>query len=240
MTTLPPPISTFSDIDGGRCEYIEAHQAHEHHPRTPAAMRLVCSASAACASSRYSRCGMTLRAPVAFSFRHPALSLWRCYARRFAAPRAGVSGSSPATRRVGLAQTDAPPLFSLPCTPSSCATSALLAHHRHSVISSCSRPLAALPLSGSCARCAAGRAITHAPCVALATLGRAVSAYGRIFCRLALCVAGRFSHGFPMSSARHSLPMLQASRMLVGGCPFGGGSCRPHPPLLLQSGALPP
>lgn len=130
--------------------------------------------------------------------------------------------------------------FSLPCTPSSCATSALLAHHRLSVISGFSRPSAALPLSGSCARCAAGRAITHAPCVALATLGRAVSAYGRIFCRLALCVAGRFSHGFPMSPARHSLPMLQASRMLAGRSPFGGGSCRPRPPLMLQSGALPP
>ena len=98
--------------------------------------------------------------------------------------------------------------FSLPCTPSSCATAALLAHHRLSVLSGRSRPSAALPLSGSCARCAAGRAITHAPCVALATLGRAVSAYGRIFCRLALCVAGRFSHGFPMSPARHSFPML--------------------------------
>ena len=176
-------------------------------PRTPAAMRFVCSASAACASSRYSRCGMTLRAPVAFSFRHPALSLWRCYARGFAAPRAGVSGTSPATHRVGLAHTAAPPFSSLPCTPSSCATSALLAHHRLSVISSCSRPSAALPLSGSCARCAAGRAITHAPFGALPTVGRAVSAYGRIFCRLALCVAGRFSHGFPMSPARHSLPM---------------------------------
>lgn len=130
--------------------------------------------------------------------------------------------------------------FSLPCTPSSCATSSLLAHHRFSVISGFSRPSAALPLSGSCARCAAGRAITHAPYVALPTVGRSVSAYGRFFCRLALCVAGRLEHGFPMSPARHSLPMLQASRMLVGRSPFGGGSCRPRPPLLLQSGAPPP
>lgn len=130
--------------------------------------------------------------------------------------------------------------FSLPCTPSSCATSSLLAHHRLSVISGFSRPSAALPLSGSCARCAAGRAVAHAPCVALATLGRAVSAYGRIFCRLALCVAGRLVHSFPMTPACHSLPMLQASRMLAGRSPFGGGSCRPRPPLMLQSGALPP
>lgn len=39
MITLPPPISTFSDIDGGRCVFIEAHQAHEryihHKPRPP-------------------------------------------------------------------------------------------------------------------------------------------------------------------------------------------------------------
>ena len=54
---------------------------------------------------------MTLRAPVAFSFRHPALSLGRCYAWRFAAPRAGVSGTSPATRCVGLALTAARSLF---------------------------------------------------------------------------------------------------------------------------------
>lgn len=78
-------------------------------PRAPAAMRLVYSASAACASSPYSGCGMTLRAPVAFSLRHPALSLWRCYAQGFAVPRAGVSGTSPAARRVGLALTGAPP-----------------------------------------------------------------------------------------------------------------------------------
>ena len=39
-------------------------------PVPPRASR---SASAACASSPCSGCGMTLRAPVAFSFRHPAL-----------------------------------------------------------------------------------------------------------------------------------------------------------------------
>ena len=72
-------------------------------PRTPAALRCVGSASAACASSRYSRCGMTLRAPVAFSLRHPALSLWRCYAQGFAAPRAPLRPPRGATRRVGLA-----------------------------------------------------------------------------------------------------------------------------------------
>lgn len=31
-TSLPPPISTNTDIEGGRCEYIEAHQAHERRP----------------------------------------------------------------------------------------------------------------------------------------------------------------------------------------------------------------
>ena len=30
--TLPPPISTNTDIEGGRCGYIEAHQAHERRP----------------------------------------------------------------------------------------------------------------------------------------------------------------------------------------------------------------
>ena len=39
-TTLPPPISTISDIDGGRCVYIEAHQAHERRPlRAPLPLR---------------------------------------------------------------------------------------------------------------------------------------------------------------------------------------------------------
>ena len=95
-------------------------------PRTPAALRVVGSASAACASSRYSRCGMTLRAPVAFSLRHPALCLWRCYAQGFAAPRAGVSGTSPATRRVGLALIVPPSALALVFRYLACHP---LAHH---------------------------------------------------------------------------------------------------------------
>lgn len=71
-------------------------------PRTPAALRVVGSASAACASSRYSRCGMTLRAPVAFSFRHPALCMRRGYERGFAAPRAGWGPPLPPLVASGL------------------------------------------------------------------------------------------------------------------------------------------
>ena len=98
-------------------------------PRTPAALRGVGSASAACASSRYSRCGMTLRAPVAFSFRHPALCLWRCYAQGFAAPRAPLRAPRGATRRVGLALIVPPSALALVFYYFACRPLAL--HHRY-------------------------------------------------------------------------------------------------------------
>lgn len=118
-------------------------------PRTPAAMRVVGSASPACASSRSSRCGMTLRAAVAFSFRHPALSLRRSYARGFAAPRAPLRAPRGATRRVGLALVVPPSALAL--VFHYFASRPLARHHRCWALSS-PRGLRAFSRSSLCPR----------------------------------------------------------------------------------------
>lgn len=98
-----------------------------------------------------------------------------------------------------------------------------------------------LPLSGSCARCAAGRAGGHAAIAALATLGTAVVAslpffFGyRFVLRLGLHgVSPRC--GCPRFAAMQPHPTVRRIHS------FCGGSCRPLPPLFrggLSRPALP-
>lgn len=111
-----------------------------------------------------------------------------------------------------------------------------------------SRPTGALPLSGSCAPRATGRAIRHAPRGALpAPFGRGVRfpsglslrsaqrlVASLLFCRLARGVAGQVCMGFPLLAASQGLPHAALPRLPAVKSPFGGGACRPHPPLLRQ------
>lgn len=52
----------------------------------------------------------------------------------------------------------------------------------------------------------------------------------RLFSRLPRGVAHPYCKGFPLSAACQGLPLAIGLRMLAGYRPFGGGSCRPHPP----------
>ena len=155
--------------------------------------------------------------------------------------RAGVSGTSPAS----------PPARASACHPRRLLIS-LLAEHSPSPsflkraclvgswqafrVPPCApayrrglrrRPL---PLSGSCAWCAARRAITHAPKGAAlrAQSGRGLRPH--LFCRLAHPSACSLYNGFPLtlpaSRFAHSKACPNARRFHS----FCGGSCRPRPP----------
>ena len=90
----------------------------------------------------------------------------------------------------------------------------------------CSRSCARVPLVGVL-RPSLGRAITHAPCVALATLGRAVGTFF-VGWRTALrFVRYAVSHrcSCPMFARVASSPSVRRAHT------FCGGSCRPRPPL---------